>query len=95
MEFEFFCKFGEDLEWFVFWCEICKNWLFLFGMFEESMCFCDYGEEELFYYSNVIIDIEFKFLFGWGEFWGVVFCIDFDLKCYMEYLNEDFNYIDL
>lgn len=44
------------------------------------MCFRDYDEDELLYYFNVIIDIEYKFLFGWGELWGIVSCIDYDLR---------------
>lgn len=80
MEFEFFCKLGIELEWFNYWKEICNKWFFFFGMKEENVCFCDYDDDEFFYYSNVIIDFEYKFLFGWGELWGVVFCIDYDLK---------------
>lgn len=64
-------------------------------MSSENMCLCDYDEDELFYYLNVIIDIEYKFLFGWGELWGIVSCIDFDLCKYVEYFGEDFRYYDL
>ena len=61
MELEFFCKPGEDLEWFAFWRETCKNWLLSLGMSEESMRLRDHGEEELSHYSNATTDIEFKF----------------------------------
>lgn len=27
LELEFFCKPGEDLEWFYYWREFCQNWL--------------------------------------------------------------------
>jgi len=94
MELEFFCKPGEELEWFTFWRNTCKNWLLSLGMNEESMRLRDHGEEELSHYSNATTDIEFKFPFGWGELWGVASRTDFDLKRHMEHSNEDFNYID-
>ncbi|MDP7979301.1 glycine--tRNA ligase [Bacillus sp. WLY-B-L8] len=94
MELEFFCKPGEDLEWFTFWRNTCKNWLLTLGMNEESMRLRDHGEEELSHYSNATTDIEFKFPFGWGELWGIASRTDFDLNRHMEHSTEDFNYVD-
>lgn len=94
MELEFFCKPGEDLEWFTFWRNACKDWLLALGMNEESMRLRDHGEEELSHYSNATTDIEFKFPFGWGELWGIASRTDFDLNRHMEHSTEDFNYVD-
>ncbi|WP_020062577.1 glycine--tRNA ligase [Bacillus sp. 123MFChir2] len=94
MELEFFCKPGDDLEWFTFWRNTCKNWLLALGMNEESMRLRDHGEEELSHYSNATTDIEFKFPFGWGELWGIASRTDFDLNRHMEHSTEDFNYVD-
>ncbi|MFD3448828.1 glycine--tRNA ligase [Microbacteriaceae bacterium 4G12] len=94
MELEFFCKPGEDMEWFTFWRNTCKNWLLALGMKENSMRLRDHGEEELSHYSNATTDVEFKFPFGWGELWGIADRTDFDLKRHMEHSNEDFNYVD-
>lgn len=94
MELEFFCKPGEDLEWFTYWRDYCKNWLLALGMKEGSMRLRDHGEDELSHYSNATTDIEFKFPFGWGELWGVADRTDFDLKRHMEHSGEDFNYVD-
>lgn len=94
MELEFFCKPGEDLEWFAFWRNACKDWLLALGMNEESMRLRDHGEEELSHYSNATTDIEFKFPFGWGELWGIASRTDFDLNRHMEHSTEDFNYVD-
>ncbi|MGG2063765.1 glycine--tRNA ligase [Bacillus sp. S14(2024)] len=94
MELEFFCKPGDDLEWFTFWRNTCKNWLLTLGMNEESMRLRDHGEEELSHYSNATTDIEFKFPFGWGELWGIASRTDFDLNRHMEHSTEDFNYVD-
>ncbi|MCA1054872.1 glycine--tRNA ligase [Rossellomorea aquimaris] len=94
MELEFFCKPGEDMEWFSYWREFCKNWLLNLGMNEENMRLRDHDKEELSHYSNATTDIEYKFPFGWGELWGVADRTDFDLKRHMEHSNEDFHYMD-
>ncbi|MCM3737670.1 glycine--tRNA ligase [Bacillus cytotoxicus] len=94
MELEFFCKPGDDLEWFTFWRNTCKNWILALGMNEESIRLRDHGEEELSHYSNATTDIEFKFPFGWGELWGIASRTDFDLNRHMEHSTEDFNYVD-
>jgi glycyl-tRNA synthetase len=94
MELEFFCKPGEDLKWFSYWREFCKNWLLNLGMNEENMRLRDHDKDELSHYSNATTDIEYKFPFGWGELWGVADRTDFDLKRHMEHSNEDFHYMD-
>ena len=94
MELEFFCKPGEDLEWFSYWREFCKNWLLSLGMKEDNMRLRDHDDDELSHYSNATTDIEYKFPFGWGELWGVADRTDFDLKRHMEHSKEDFHYMD-
>ncbi|MCP3741357.1 glycine--tRNA ligase [Rossellomorea sp. BNER] len=94
MEMEFFCKPGDDLEWFSYWRDFCKNWLLSLGMKEENMRLRDHDEEELSHYSNATTDIEYKFPFGWGELWGIADRTDFDLKRHMEHSSEDFHYLD-
>ena len=37
MELEFFCKPGEDMEWFKYWKDFCKNWLLSLGMNENNI----------------------------------------------------------
>lgn len=94
MELEFFCKPGEDLEWFKYWKDFCKNWLLSLGIKEENMKLRDHSKEELSHYSNATTDIEFKFPFGWGELWGVADRTDFDLKQHMEHSGQDLSYLD-
>ncbi|WP_291560615.1 MULTISPECIES: glycine--tRNA ligase [unclassified Clostridium] len=94
MELEFFCKPGTDLEWFGYWKEYCKKFLFNLGMKEENLRFRDHGEEELSFYSNATCDIEFLFPFGWGELWGIADRTDYDLKKHMEHSGEDLSYLD-
>ena len=94
MELEFFCKPGEDMEWFLYWKEYCKNFLILLGMKEEHFRLRDHEKEELSHYSNATTDIEYLFPFGWGELWGIADRTDFDLKQHMEYSGQDMSYVD-
>ncbi|MBQ4631611.1 MAG: glycine--tRNA ligase [Clostridia bacterium] len=94
MELEFFCKPGEDLEWFTYWKDYCKNWLLSLGIAEENIKMRDHSPEELSHYSNATTDIEFMFPFGWGELWGIADRTDFDLKQHSEHSGEKLEYID-
>lgn len=94
MELEFFCKPGEDLEWFKYWKNYAVDFLKNLGMKEENMRLRDHEQEELSHYSNATTDIEFKFPFGFGELWGIADRTDFDLKQHMKFSNEDMSYLD-
>ena len=94
MELEFFCKPGTDLEWFEYWKEYCKKFLFSLGMTEENLRFRDHDQEELSFYSNATCDIEYLFPFGWGELWGIADRTDYDLKRHMEHSGQDLSYLD-
>lgn len=94
MELEFFCKPGEDIEWFNYWKNFCKDWLLKLGMKEENMRLRDHEKEELSHYSNATTDIEYKFPFGWGELWGVADRTDYDLKQHIEHSGQDLVYLD-
>lgn len=94
MELEFFCKPGEDLEWFSYWRDFCKNWLLSLNMKEENIRLRDHEPEELSHYSNATTDIEYLFPFGWGELWGIADRTDFDLKQHIEVSGQDLSYLD-
>ena len=79
MELEFFCKPGEDLEWYEYWKNYSFNWLLSLGMNEETLRLRDHEQEELSFYSKATCDIEFLFPFGWGELWGIADRTDYDL----------------
>ncbi len=94
MELEFFCKPGEDLEWFKYWKDYCKNFLLSLGIPEENIRMRDHSPEELSHYSNATTDIEFMFPFGWGELWGIADRTDFDLKQHSNHSGEPMDYLD-
>ena len=94
MELEFFCKPGEDLQWYEYWKDYSFNWLLSLGMDKESLRLRDHEKEELSFYSNATCDIEFLFPFGWGELWGIADRTDYDLSKHIEATGEDLRYID-
>lgn len=94
MELEFFCKPGEDMEWFEFWRDYCKKWLLDLGIAQEHIKMRDHGKEELSHYSKATTDIDYLFPFGWGELWGIANRTDFDLKQHAQHSGENFNYLD-
>ncbi|MGD9901518.1 MAG: glycine--tRNA ligase [Spirochaetales bacterium] len=94
MELEFFCKPGEDLEWFDYWKNFCYNWLLKLGMKKESLSMRDHAKEELSHYSKATTDIEFMFPFGKGELWGIADRTDFDLKRHSEVSGVNLEYLD-
>jgi len=94
MELEFFCKPGEDLEWFNYWRTYCVDFLKSLGMTMENIRKRDHEKEELSHYSNATTDIEFLFPFGWGELWGIADRTDFDLSKHAEFSGQDMTYLD-
>ena len=94
MELEFFCKPGEDLEWFEYWRGFCRDWLYALGLKPDSLRLRDHKPEELAHYSKATTDFEFLFPFGWGELWGVADRTDFDLKAHQTQSGENMEYID-
>lgn len=94
MELEFFCKPDTDLEWFHYWKDYCKKWLFDLGIEEESLRFRDHSAEELSFYSKATTDVEFMFPFGWGELWGIADRTDYDLKQHQEHSGKSCEYFD-
>ena len=94
MELEFFCKPGTDLEWFAYWKDFCRDWLYSLGIREENLRLRDHSPEELSHYSNATTDFEFLFPFGWGELWGIADRTDFDLKAHINCSGKSLEYFD-
>ena len=94
MELEFFCKPGEDLEWFNYWRSFCKEWLLNLGIKEECLRLRDHEPEKLAFYSKATTDFEYLFPFGWGELWGIADRTDYDLKQHMEHSGKSMEYMD-
>lgn len=94
MEMEFFCKPGTQKEWFDFWTNYCLEWLYGLGLNKGSIRTRAHEPQELAFYSEGTIDIEFNFPFGWGELWGIASRTDYDLKQHIEYSKKNLDYQD-
>ena len=94
MELEFFCKPGEDLEWFNYWRSYCRDWLLSLGMQEDHLRLRDHEPEKLAFYSKATTDFEFLFPFGWGELWGVADRTDYDLTQHQNHSGKSMEYLD-
>ena len=94
MELEFFCKPGDDLEWFNYWRSFCRDWLLSLGIKEESLRLRDHEPEKLAFYSKATTDFEFLFPFGWGELWGVADRTDYDLTQHQNHSGKSMEYLD-
>ena len=94
MELEFFCKPGEDLEWFNYWRSFCRDWLYSLGIKPENLRLRDHEPEKLAFYSKATTDFEFLFPFGWGELWGVADRTDYDLTQHQNTSGKDLTYFD-
>ena len=94
MEMEFFCKPGEDMQWFEYWRGFCRDWLLSLGIKEDNLRLRDHKAEELSHYSTATTDFEFQFPYGWGELWGIADRTDFDLKAHEATSGESMEYID-
>ena len=94
MELEFFCRPGEDLEWFQYWRGFCRDWLLSLGLTEGHLRLRDHDPEELAFYSKATTDFEYLFPFGWGELWGIADRTDYDLKQHQTHSGESMEYLD-
>ena len=95
MELEFFCKPGEDMEWYRYWVDACVNFVYRLGIRKENIRVREHEQEELSFYSKGTSDIEYAYPFtDWGELWGIADRTDYDLSCHSKVSGKDLSYLD-
>lgn len=92
MEFQTFCKEGNDNELYDYFKEYGKKFYMDLGISEENLRYHDH--DKLAHYAKSACDIEYKFPFGWGEINGTHNRTDFDLKRHQEYSGKNLEYLD-
>lgn len=92
MEYQTFCKEGQDVELYEYFKEYGKKFFMYLGIPKEHLRFHDH--EKLAHYAKAACDIEFLFPFGWGEINGTHNRTDFDLSRHQEYSGQKMEYID-
>lgn len=94
MELEFFCKPGEDLQWYAYWKEACFNWLLNLGVKPENLRIREHELAELSHYSTGTSDIEYKFPWGFDEIWGIADRTNYDLTQHEKFSGTSMEYLD-
>ena len=92
MEYQTFCKEGEDEEFYNYFKEYGKKFFMYLGIPENMLRYHDH--EKLAHYAKSACDIEYKFPFGWGEINGTHNRTNFDLSRHQEYSGESQEYFD-
>ena len=92
MEYQTFCKEGEDSKLYNYFKEYGKKFYMDLGIPEDKLRFHDH--EKLAHYAKEACDIEYKFPFGWGEINGTHNRTNFDLTRHEEYSSVPQKYLD-
>lgn len=92
MEYQTFCKEGEDSTWYQHFKDYGKSFFEYLGLSPEKLRFHDH--EKLAHYAKEACDIEYMFPFGWGEINGTHNRTDFDLRRHQEYSGRSMEYFD-
>lgn len=92
MEFQTFCKDGQDEELYEYFKQYGKKFYMDLGIPEENLRFHDH--EKLAFYARAACDIEYKFPFGWGEINGTHNRTNYDLSRHQEYTGQKQEYLD-
>ena len=92
MEYQTFCKKGEDEKLYEYFKEYAKKYYMDLGVPEEKLRFHDH--EKLAFYAKAACDIEYLFPFGWGEINGTHNRTDYDLSRHQQYSGVSHEYLD-
>ena len=92
MEYQTFCKEGEDSDLYNYFKEYGKKYYMDLGIKEEKLRYHDH--EKLAHYAKEACDIEYKFSFGWGEINGTHNRTNYDLGRHQEYSKTSLEYLD-
>ena len=92
MEYQTFCKEGNDTEIYNYYKEYAKKYFTDLGLPENKLRYHDH--EKLAHYAKEACDIEYKFNFGWGEINGTHNRTNYDLSRHQEYSGESLMYLD-
>ena len=92
MEYQTFCKEGDDASLYEYFKEYGKKFFMDLGLPSDKLRFHDH--EKLAHYAKAACDIEYLFPFGWGEINGTHNRTNFDLTRHEEYSGIPQRYLD-
>ena len=94
MEMEWFCKPGEDENWYKYWIDFSMEWFKQYGIRKENLRLRNHDKTELPHYSKASSDIEYNFPWSWGELETISNRTDYDLKAHTKLSGKDLTYFD-
>ena len=92
MEYQTFCKEGNDQEIYEYFKEYGKKFYEDLGIPSEKLRYHDH--DKLAHYAKAACDIEYLFPWGFDEINGTHNRTDFDLKNHQEYSKQNMEYLD-
>lgn len=92
MEYQLFCKPGEDEKHFDEYKEKVMEFYKSIGLPAEKLKFKDH--DKLAFYAKAATDIVFHYPFGWEELNGIHNRTNYDLSRHQEFSGKNLNYID-
>ncbi len=92
MEFQTFCKEGQDNEIYEQYKKKAMEFIKMLGIPEDKLRYHDH--EKLAFYAKAACDIEYLFPFGWGEINGTHNRTNYDLSRHQEYSGKKMEYFD-
>ena len=92
MEYQTFCKAGEDSRLYQYFKNYGKEFFEYLGLPSGKLRFHDH--DKLAHYAKEACDIEYLFPFGWGEINGTHNRTDFDLSRHQQYSGRSMEYFD-
>ena len=92
MEFQTFCKEGNDSEIYNHYKTFAKDFFNYLGLPNERLRFHDH--DKLAFYAKEACDIEYEFPFGWGEINGTHNRTNYDLSQHEKFSGKEQKYLD-
>lgn len=93
-EFEFFVEESTWEKWFEFWKEEMTKFAHLLGIDDSKLRWRPHTKDELSHYSSRTEDLEYKYPWGFKEWFGLAYRSDYDLKTHMDASGADLRYMD-
>lgn len=93
-EFEYFIREEEWEKWFEFWKDEMNRFAKMLGIDEDHLRWRPHTKDELSHYSLRTEDLEYKYPWGFKEWFGIAYRTDYDLKNHMEKSGVDLSYTD-
>jgi glycyl-tRNA synthetase len=92
MEYQLFCKEGEDEKFYEEYKQKAKKFLLDIGINEKKLRFKDH--DKLSHYARAACDIQYEYPIGWAELNGIHNRTNYDLKNHGEYSGKSMEYTD-